>query len=126
MQFTSIIAAVSFALMATAIPADNIEQRTKKETPGQKAQNQCAQGQTASCCNQIVKQTINLIPVNVGIDCTTINGKQSIRADLITIADTFALPVLSVAPITSQCSQQQSLACCSSGAQVSFSLPKFS
>ncbi len=77
MQFSNIIALLSFALTVTALPSENIEERTKgkKETPGQKAQNQCAQNQTASCCNQIVKQTINLIPVNVGIDCTTINGE---------------------------------------------------
>lgn len=76
MQFSTIIAAFSLALVATAIPADNIAERTNKPktTPGQKAQNQCSQTQKASCCNQIVKQTINLIPVNVGIDCTTIDG----------------------------------------------------
>lgn len=79
MQFASIIATLSFALAATALPSTNIETRNKDETPGQKAQNECSQGQTASCCNQVVKQVIGLIPINLGIDCTPIDRELRSR-----------------------------------------------
>ncbi|KAL8949277.1 MAG: hypothetical protein Q9222_004600 [Ikaeria aurantiellina] len=96
MQFKNIVAFVSLAVMATALPAENLVERT---TPGQTLQNKCSQGQTAKCCNSVTKQLLSLIPVNVGLNCVDVD-------------------VISVLPIGSQCSQSQQLACCTSGDQV--------
>ncbi|KAL8709189.1 MAG: hypothetical protein Q9220_006069 [cf. Caloplaca sp. 1 TL-2023] len=95
MQFKNIVAFVSLAVMATALPAENLVERT---TPGQTLQNKCAQGQKAKCCNSVTKQVLDLIPVSVGLNCLD-------------------LDLISVLPIGSQCSQSQQLACCASGTQ---------
>ncbi|KAL9597633.1 MAG: hypothetical protein Q9219_005016 [cf. Caloplaca sp. 3 TL-2023] len=95
MQFKNIVAFVSLAVMATALPAENLVERT---TPGQEIQNQCSQGQKAKCCNSVTKQVFNLIPLSIGLNCVD-------------------LDLASILPIGSQCSQSQQLACCSSGTQ---------
>lgn len=77
MQFKNIIAFVSLAVMASALPADNIMART---TPGQEEQNKCSQGQTAKCCNSVTEQLVNLIPVNVGLGCTDLDRKKALPA----------------------------------------------
>ncbi|KAL9023490.1 MAG: hypothetical protein Q9196_007167 [Gyalolechia fulgens] len=95
MQFKNIIAFVSLAAMTSAIPADKLVART---TPGQEAQNQCSQGQTAKCCESVTNTTVGGIVLPIGLNCVDID-------------------VVSVLPIGSQCSQSQQLACCSSGDQ---------
>ncbi|KAI4222485.1 MAG: hypothetical protein L6R36_006106 [Xanthoria steineri] len=95
MQFKNIIAFVSLAVMATAAPTENLVERT---TPAQNIQNQCSQGQTAQCCNSLSKAVANLIPIQVGLNCVS-------------------LDLLSVLPIGDQCTQSQALACCASGTQ---------
>ncbi|KAL9013203.1 MAG: hypothetical protein Q9180_009032 [Flavoplaca navasiana] len=90
MQFKNIIAFVSLASMAVALPA--VEERSP--------QNQCSQQQTAKCCDQLVKNDL-VTAVNVqalqGINCVNVN----------------VVGVLN----DGQCNQNQVLACCSSGAQ---------
>ncbi|KAL8688430.1 MAG: hypothetical protein Q9218_005659 [Villophora microphyllina] len=88
MQIKSLVAFVSLAIAATALPAENMVKRTG----GQEIQNQCSQGQTASCCNSATTSLINLIPVNLGLNCIDL-------------------------PLSGQCNQNQQLACCSSGTQ---------
>ncbi|KAL8728527.1 MAG: hypothetical protein Q9166_005349 [cf. Caloplaca sp. 2 TL-2023] len=95
MQFKNIIAFVSLAVMATALPAENLLERT---TPGQEAQNNCTQNQTVKCCNSITEKIVGLIPINVGLNCIDID-------------------LLSLLPLSSQCSPPQKLACCASGTQ---------
>ncbi|KAL8799205.1 MAG: hypothetical protein Q9182_006065 [Xanthomendoza sp. 2 TL-2023] len=96
MQFKNIITFVSLAVMATALPAENLVERT---TPAQDAQNKCTQtGATIKCCDSVQKTLLNLIAVPVGINCVN-------------------LDVLSVLPLSKQCSSSQKLACCSSGSQ---------
>ncbi|KAL8887187.1 MAG: hypothetical protein Q9192_006361, partial [Flavoplaca navasiana] len=67
MQFKNIIAFVSLASMAVAVPAE-VEQRTPK--------NQCSQNQKAKCCDQLVKNDL-VTAVNVqalqGINCVNVN-----------------------------------------------------
>ncbi|KAI4231259.1 MAG: hypothetical protein L6R40_007792 [Gallowayella cf. fulva] len=98
MQFKNIIAFVSFAVMATALPTENLVERTEP-TPGQTLQNQCKAGQTAKCCNSVSKTLVGLIPLQLGLNCVD-------------------LDLISVLPIGSQCSQSQKLACCNTGTQM--------
>lgn len=70
MQFKNIIAFVSLAVMASAAPAENLVERT---TPGQAVQNQCSQGQTAKCCNSLQKAVANLIPIQIGLNCVSLD-----------------------------------------------------
>ncbi|KAL9009075.1 MAG: hypothetical protein Q9173_005865 [Seirophora scorigena] len=97
MQFKNIVTFVSLAVMATALPTENLVERTEP-TPGQTLQNQCSQNQKVKCCNSVSKQLVNLIPVNIGLNCVDID-------------------LISVLPIGSQCSSSQQLACCNSGTQ---------
>ncbi|KAL8653667.1 MAG: hypothetical protein Q9226_003755 [Calogaya cf. arnoldii] len=94
MQFKNIITIASLAIMATALPAEDIEARTQKT--GQDAQNKCSQNQTAKCCNSLQKSVVGLIPVLLGLNCVTLNLVQVLGG---------------------QCKQSQALACCSSGDQ---------
>ncbi|KAL8788350.1 MAG: hypothetical protein Q9213_001747 [Squamulea squamosa] len=98
MQFKNIIAFISLAVMATAIPAENIVERTTKPTPGQTAQNKCnakQSGTKVSCCTigtpvtspNPVFAVLNLF---IGLTCSPID-------------------VLSVVPLNQQCNQQVSL-----------------
>ncbi|KAI4245152.1 MAG: hypothetical protein LQ352_006636, partial [Teloschistes flavicans] len=95
MQFKSIVAFVSLAAMAVALPAENLLERT---TPGQTEQNMCKQGQKAKCCDSVTKTLVGLVPINLGLNCVD-------------------LDLISVLPIGSQCSQSQQLACCNTGSQ---------
>ncbi|KAL8688854.1 MAG: hypothetical protein Q9224_004782, partial [Gallowayella concinna] len=57
--------------MATALPAENLVERT---TPAQDAQNQCTQkGAVLKCCNSVQTSFLNLIPIPIGINCLTVN-----------------------------------------------------
>ncbi|KAL8664409.1 MAG: hypothetical protein Q9202_003099 [Teloschistes flavicans] len=81
--------------MAVALPTENLVERT---TPGQTEQNMCKQGQKAKCCDSVTKTLVNLVPINLGLNCVD-------------------LDLISVLPIGSQCSQSQQLACCNTGPQ---------
>lgn len=70
MQFKNIIAFVSLAVMATALPAENLVPRT---TPGQGIQDQCTSTQTAKCCNAVTQKVFGLITVPVGIGCVDLD-----------------------------------------------------
>ncbi|KAI4108215.1 MAG: hypothetical protein LQ345_007111 [Seirophora villosa] len=95
MQFKNIVAFVSLAVMASALPTENLVERTEP-TPGQTLQNQCSQGQTVKCCNSVTKGLLNVLPI--GLNCLDVD-------------------LISVLPIGSQCSPTQQLACCNSGTQ---------
>lgn len=62
MQFKSIAAFVSLAVMASALPADNIVART---TPT----NQCSSNQTLSCCNSVTDTLVGVQILPIGIGC---------------------------------------------------------
>lgn len=70
MQFKNIVAFVSLAITASALPAENIVART---TPGQTYQNQCSATQTAKCCNSVTKTLINLQLLPIGQGCTDLD-----------------------------------------------------
>ncbi|KAJ9636222.1 hypothetical protein H2201_008318 [Coniosporium apollinis] len=76
------VLAVTVAVSAAPAPQDQTQQ--------------CGNGLTLKCCNQIVRQRRNGIPINIGLQCTDID-------------------VISVIPIDQQCLQE--VACCQSGAQ---------
>ncbi|KAL8898130.1 MAG: hypothetical protein Q9207_006862 [Kuettlingeria erythrocarpa] len=92
MQFKNIVAFVSLAIMASALPATNLVARTE----GEDLQNKCDANQKVNCCNSVEKQLIGVQLVDVGIGCVVVD-------------------VLS--PISGQCSGSQKLACCSTGSQ---------
>ncbi|KAL9017163.1 MAG: hypothetical protein Q9185_005491 [Variospora sp. 1 TL-2023] len=94
MQFKNIVAFVSLAVMATALPADNIVRRTDSEAAAQ----QCSANQsgTLKCCNSVTPSLLGLITLPLGNGCKLIN----------------VLEVLS-----SQCTQNQEVACCKNGDQ---------
>ncbi|KAL8880707.1 MAG: hypothetical protein Q9198_001936 [Flavoplaca austrocitrina] len=91
MQFKNIIAFVSLASMAAALPAE-----VEKRTP----QNQCSQQQTAKCCDQLVKN-----PLVTAINVQLLQGINCVNVNVVGVLN------------DGQCSQSQTLACCSSGAQ---------
>ena len=67
MQFKNIVAFVSLAVMASALPAENIVARTNPS---------CSTGsQTVQCCDTVTEQLVNGIPVNVGVNCVNVNGE---------------------------------------------------
>ncbi|KAL8645585.1 MAG: hypothetical protein Q9210_006626 [Variospora velana] len=94
MQFKNIVAFVSLAIMATALPADNIVRRTDSEDAAQ----QCSASQTGTlkCCDTVVPTLIGLITVPIGNGCK-----------LISVVDV----------LSSQCTQDQEVACCKTGDQ---------
>ncbi|KAL8849245.1 MAG: hypothetical protein Q9221_005775 [Calogaya cf. arnoldii] len=94
MQFKNIITIASLAVMATALPTEDVVART--EPTGQDVQNQCQQNQTAKCCDSLQKSILNLIPIQLGLNCISLNLLVGIGG---------------------QCKQSQALACCSSGKQ---------
>ena len=59
MQFKNIVAFASLVFVAAALPSPSLNERN--DTPGQTIQNQCSEGQTASCCNQVLGA--------IGVDC---------------------------------------------------------
>lgn len=70
----NILAVVAFAAAAIASPV--LEERTGHKTPAQKASQKCGNDQTLSCCDNVEKQMLaGIIPVQVGIACTAINGE---------------------------------------------------
>lgn len=75
MQFKNIVAFVSLAVMASALPTENLVERTEP-TPGQTLQNQCSQGQTVKCCNSVTQGLVNVLPI--GLNCVDIDRKKSI------------------------------------------------
>ena len=112
MQFTSILTVLSIALAASATPI-NVE---RNETPGQQAQDKCGNNQTVKCCNT-KKGITGILPITVG-DCSNINSKAGIGSSKI-VANCILSIVLSVLPLSSQCSGTQVVACCpNSGTQV--------
>ncbi|KAL8842359.1 MAG: hypothetical protein Q9176_002748 [Flavoplaca citrina] len=107
MQFKNIIV-VSLASMAAALPAE-VEKRTPTS---------CSQSQTAKCCDSLVENKfVALLGINAlqGLNCINANGEHPIPPEFIssTANDFSVIGVLNDA----QCSQSQSLACCSSGDQ---------
>ena len=72
MHLRSILTVLSLSLLATASPL--VVERS--DTPAQSAQNQCANTATAQCCNQLTKTVVGLIPITLGIDCTSLNRKS--------------------------------------------------
>ena len=68
-----ILALLTVAVAASAVPAP---------VPQDDQQQACGNGFTAKCCNQVVRQTLNLIPVNVGIQCVDVDGKLRNRLPL--------------------------------------------
>ncbi|KAL8814510.1 MAG: hypothetical protein Q9223_006275 [Gallowayella weberi] len=59
--------------MATALPAENLVERT---TPAQDAANKCTQkGATLKCCNSVSQAVANLIPIQVGVQCNNIDQR---------------------------------------------------
>lgn len=64
MQPQSLLLALSLTIAAFAAPAPN-PSSTSALTPGQGAQNQCSEGQVATCCNSITN--------GVGAGCTVLN-----------------------------------------------------
>ncbi len=69
MQF-KIISVLALAMMAAALPTEDIEKRNDS----QDAANKCSQGLTLKCCNQ-VNSGINVLPI--GIQCVNVNGMSS-------------------------------------------------
>ena len=109
MQFKNIIAFVSLASMAAALPAE-VEKRTPTN---------CSQNQKAKCCDSLVKNPlVTALNLNLlqGVNCINVNGEYPIPLEFIsfTANDISVVGVLNDA----QCSQSQTLACCSSGNQV--------
>lgn len=74
MQFKTIVAFVSLAVMASAIPAENIVART---TPGQEEQNKCSQGQKAQCCDSVTKTLVGGVLVNLGLNCVDLDCEKT-------------------------------------------------
>lgn len=65
----NILAVVTFVAVAAANPTK------EKKTPAQTAANNCGNNTKLSCCNTIEKQLLGgLIPIQVGLGCTVING----------------------------------------------------
>lgn len=64
----NIVVALAFAAAATATPME-------KRTSGKEAQQQCGNNFKPECCNSIVTQIFNLIPISVGQGCTAIDGE---------------------------------------------------
>ncbi|KAL8965981.1 MAG: hypothetical protein Q9197_006231 [Variospora fuerteventurae] len=96
MQFKNIVAFVSLAVMATALPADNIVRRTDSEDAAQ----QCSANQsgTLKCCNTVTNTFFGLLgSLPIGNGC-----------ELISVLDV----------LSNQCEQNQEVACCKSGDQV--------
>lgn len=86
----TIIAVASLAATVAAAPS------LVARTTGQQAGQQCGNNFKPKCCNSVQQSLLNLIPVQLGVNCVDID-------------------VLSVLPITEQCSQ--TVACCTSGSQ---------
>ncbi|KAI4268977.1 MAG: hypothetical protein L6R38_007650 [Xanthoria sp. 2 TBL-2021] len=63
--------------MASALPAENLVARTT----GQDIQNQCSQNQTAKCCDSLQKSLFNLIPIQLGINCVSLNCESAIHPE---------------------------------------------
>ncbi|KAL8669414.1 MAG: hypothetical protein Q9168_005990 [Polycauliona sp. 1 TL-2023] len=96
MQFTNILAVVSFAAMAIAAPTENLEARTT----GGDIQNQCSGSTKASCCNTLQSnKLIAALGINafLGVGCNTIG----------------VIDVLG----TGACSGKTAVACCGAGTQ---------
>ncbi|KAL8762423.1 MAG: hypothetical protein Q9184_001590 [Pyrenodesmia sp. 2 TL-2023] len=64
MQFKNIVAFVSLAVMASALPAENIVARTNS--------GQCSSTQTLSCCNSITDTTVGVEILPIGQGCTAL------------------------------------------------------
>ncbi|KAL8920771.1 MAG: hypothetical protein Q9208_006101 [Pyrenodesmia sp. 3 TL-2023] len=92
MQFKNIVAFVSLAVMASALPAANLVERTE----GEDLQNKCEANQVVKCCDSITSTLVGLVPVNLGLNCNNINV---------------------LAALNPQCSPSQKLACCNTGSQ---------
>ena len=72
MQFSNTIFAIAaIAATALAVPTSSSYEVVKRNSPPSGPTQTCGNNLTAKCCNQVVKEILNLIPVNVGIDCTT-------------------------------------------------------
>ena len=108
----TILSVFAFALAASASPVVN-----KRWTPAQTAQQECGNNFVASCCNQVTKQEIDGIPVNVGIDCVALNRESCFTGDFQSDCSQGDLTVLSLLGLSQLCTEQ--VACCQSGAQVS-------
>lgn len=57
----------------SATMTSSAAQATSSMTPAQQAQQKCGNNQKLSCCDSVQKQTLNGIPIQVGINCVTIN-----------------------------------------------------
>lgn len=65
MQFKTLVTFVSCAVMAVALPAENIVART---TPGQDAQNKCNAGLEVQCCNSVI--------AGIGLGCLDLDREH--------------------------------------------------
>ncbi|KAI4138354.1 MAG: hypothetical protein LQ341_004711 [Variospora aurantia] len=96
MQFKNIVAFVSLAVMATALPADNLVRRTDSEDAA--AQCSANQSGTLKCCNTVTSTFFGLLgSFPIGNGC-----------ELISVLDV----------LSNQCTQSQEVACCKDGDQV--------
>ena len=121
MHFQSIVAVLSVVVAATAAPSAIV-----KRTTGPEAQQQCGNDLEVKCCNKVEKvlfSLISLVPIQLGFDCSPIDGKPSLVAPIPSdhhreeITDRHATTVVSLVDITEQCSN--TVVCCESGNQVS-------
>ncbi|KAI9884210.1 MAG: hypothetical protein M1823_004003 [Watsoniomyces obsoletus] len=92
MLSTTVFTFASLAVATMASPT--LVARTTKNEEDQTQK--CGNNAKFQCCNSFQKSTLNLIPINLGINCVDVD-------------------VLSVIPVTDQCSQ--TVACCQSGSQ---------
>lgn len=66
-------------------PISNLHDVTHRREPCRahhpwlEEQNKCSQGQTAACCDSVIKQLMNLIPVSIGLNCVDLDGEHSYR-----------------------------------------------
>lgn len=73
MQFKNIVAFVSLAVMVSALPAENLVERTSGGSP----QNKCRANQKVNCCDSFEQRLVNGVLVTVGINCLPLNRKSS-------------------------------------------------
>ena len=67
-----IVAIATFALAAVASPVAVAKRNT---TPAQQIQNECGNNFQASCCDSIQKELFGLIPIEIGLNCVSLNGE---------------------------------------------------